>query len=74
MLKLDLVLLRKRLLVIMELVGGLGLKLLLGSLRLVGLGSRLGVLVARGLSVQRTSYYSQLSLVGDERKIGTKEG
>jgi hypothetical protein len=61
MLKLDLVLLRRRLLVIMDLVGGLGLKLLLGLLRWVGLGSRLGVLDARGLSVQRTSRYSQLS-------------
>jgi hypothetical protein len=47
--------------VIMDLVGGLGLKLLLGLLRWVGLGSRLGVLDARGLSVQRTSRYSQLS-------------
>jgi hypothetical protein len=73
-LKLDLVLLPRRLLVIMDLVGGLGLKLLLELLRWVRWGSKLGVLDARGLSVRCTSYYSQLSLVGDERKIGTKEG
>jgi hypothetical protein len=58
----------------MELVDGLGLRLLLGLLRWVEWGSRLGVLDARGLSVRCTSYNSQLSLVGDERKIGTKEG
>jgi hypothetical protein len=71
MLKLDLVLLRKRLLVIMELVGGLGLKLLLGSLRLVGLGSRLGVLVARGLSVRCTSNFSTV-LLAHSRQDGDR--
>jgi len=60
--------------VIMDLVDELGLKLLLELLRLVGLGSRLGVLDARGLSVQCTSHYSQHPVVGDEKKIDTKEG
>ena len=40
MLRLDLVLLPRRLFVIMDLVDELGLKLLLVLLRLVGLGSR----------------------------------
>jgi hypothetical protein len=44
----------------MELVDGLGLRLLLGLLRSVGLGRRLGVLDAKGLSVPCTSNYSSL--------------
>jgi hypothetical protein len=61
-LKLDLVLLPRRLLVIMDLVGGLGLKLLLGLLRWVGLGSRLDVLDAKELSVRCTSNFSTVLL------------
>ena len=70
MLKLDLVLLRRRLLVIMDLVGGLGLKLSLELLRWVGLGSRLGVPDARGLSVPCT--FNQLSAFAYQ-KIGRWE-
>ena len=47
---------------IMDLVGGLGLRLLLALLRWVGLGSRLGVLDAKGLSVQCTSNFSTVLL------------
>jgi len=59
--------------VIMDLVGGLGLKLLLELLKWVGLGSRLGVLDARALSVRCTSNFSAVLLARSRQDKGRSE-